>query len=154
MSGGKGGSSTTKVEIPKYLEDFSRSNLAESKEVSRIGNVPMYGPQVAAFNDAQIAARQNVNDMAAAFGMEGAGEFQMPEVVERDGIRGYGTIGLYEQALEEMKAARPGQFEAIASRFIDPYAEKPQIRGPGDFGNMTQEEIAEYYRNNPFRFTV
>ena len=39
----------------------------------------------------------------------------MPEAVERDGIRGYETIGLYEQALEEMKTARPGQFQAITS---------------------------------------
>ena len=154
MAGGKGGSSTTKVEIPKYLEDASRENLREAKQVSRIGYVPKYGPQVAAFNDAQIAARQNVNDMAAAFGMQGAGDFQMPEAVEVDGVRGYETIGLYEQALEEMKAARPGQFEAITSRFIDPYSEKPQIRGPGDFRNMTQEEIAEYYRNSPYRINV
>ena len=48
MSGGKGGSSTTKVEIPNYLEDM-RENLREAKQVSRIGYVPKFGPQVAAF---------------------------------------------------------------------------------------------------------
>ena len=146
MSGGKGGSSTTKVEIPKYLEDASRANLAEAKEVSRIGNVPLYGPQIAAFNDAQVAARQNVNDMAAAFGMQGAGDFQMPEAVEVDGVRGYETIGLYDQALAELEARRPGQYAAITSRFLDPFGDgSVNIPGMPNFSNMTAEELAAFY---------
>jgi len=146
MSGGKGGSSTTKVEIPKYLEDASKANLAEAREVSRIGYVPQSGAQIAAFNDAQVAARQNVNDMAEAFGMQGAGDFQMPEAVEVDGIRGYETIGLYDQALAELEARRPGQYAAITSRFLDPTGDgSTSIPGMPDFANMTAEQLAAYY---------
>ena len=97
MSGGKGGSSTTKVEIPKYLEDASRANLAEAKEVSRIGNVPLYGPQIAAFNDAQVAARQNVNDWAA---YTRYGRFSMPEAVEVDGVRVMKLLGCMTRRLQ------------------------------------------------------
>jgi hypothetical protein len=141
MAGGKGGSSTTKVEIPEWMEREAKLNLAEGRKVSKIGYTPYYGPDIAAFNDAQVASRQNVNDMASAFGMQGAGEFQMPDVVEVDGVRGYSSAPLYDQALAELETRRPGQYKAIMDRFIDP-------TGDGsvpDFSNMTAEQLAAFY---------
>ena len=149
MSGGKGGSSTTKVEIPEWMEKEARLNLKEGREVSKIGYTPYYGPDIAAFNDAQVAARQNVNDMASAFGMQGAGEFQMPDVVEVDGVRGYSSAPLYEQALAELETRRPGQYKAITDRFIDPVGDGET--GIPDFSNMTPEELAQYYSRFGFR---
>jgi len=149
MSGGKGGSSTTKVEIPEWMEKEAKLNLKEGREVAQIGTVPYYGPDIAAFNDAQVAARQNVNDMASAFGMQGAGEFQMPDVVEVDGVRGYSSAPLYEQALAELETRRPGQYKAITDRFIDPVGDG-EI-GITDFSNMTPEELAQYYSRFGFR---
>ncbi len=81
MSGGKGGSQSTKVEIPKWMEDAAKKNLARGEAISRIGYVPKFGPDIAAFNEADRAARSNVNAMAQAFGMAGAGDFSMPETV-------------------------------------------------------------------------
>ena len=150
MSGGKGGSSTTKVEIPEWMEREAKMNLAEGRKVSKLGYVPYYGPDVAAFNDAQLAARQNVNDMASAFGMQGAGSFSMPEAVEVDGIRGYTSGSLYDQALAELEARRPNQYQAIMDRFIDPVG----TGGLGDkpISEMTPEELAEYYASGNFNF--
>jgi hypothetical protein len=144
MSGGKGGSQSTKVEIPKWMEDAAKKNLARGEAISRIGYVPKFGPDVAAFNEADRAARSNVNAMAQAFGMAGAGDFSMPETVEAGGVSGYSSAPLFEQALEELKTRRPGQYQAIASQFIDPMGSGDI--GTGNFADMTPEQRAEYIR--------
>jgi len=144
MSGGKGGSQTTKVEIPKWMEDEAKLNLREGRAVSKIGYVPKYGPDVAAFNEADRAARSNVNAMAEAFGMAGAGEFSMPETVDVGGVSGYSSAPLFEQAVEELKTRRPGQYQAIMGRFIDPMGSGDI--GTGNFADMTPEQRAEYIR--------
>ena len=144
MSGGKGGSQTTKVEIPKWMEDAAKKNLARGEAVSRIGYVPKFGPDVAAFNEADRAARSNVNAMAQAFGMAGAGDFSMPEEIDVGGVRGYSSAPLYEQALEELKTRQPGIYQAIMSQFIDPLGSGDI--GTGNFADMTPEQRAEYIR--------
>jgi hypothetical protein len=142
MSGGKGGSQSSKVEIPQWMEDYARENLREGRAVSKIGYIPKYGPDVAAFNEADRAARANVNAMAEAFGMTGAGEFSMPETVDVGGVSGYSSAPLYEQAVEELKARRPGQYQAIADRFIDPMGDGDL--NIGSWGNMTPEQQAQF----------
>lgn len=144
MSGGKGGSQSTKVEIPKWMEDAAKKNLARGEAVSRIPFAPKFGPDVAAFNEADRAARSNVNAMAEAFGMAGAGEFSMPEEVDVGGVRGYSSAPLYEQALEELKTRQPGTYQAIMSQFIDPMGSGDI--GTGNFADMTPEQRAEYIR--------
>jgi hypothetical protein len=144
MSGGKGGSQTTKVEIPEWMESAAKKNLARGEAVSRIGYVPKFGPDVAAFNEADRAARSNVNAMAEAFGMAGAGDFSMPETVEAGGVSGYSSAPLFEQAVEELKTRRPGQFAAISSQFIDPMGSGDI--GTGNFADMTPEQRMEYIR--------
>jgi len=144
MSGGKGGSQTTKVEIPKWMEDAAKKNLARGEAVSRIGYVPKFGPDIAAFNEADRAARANVNAMAQAFGMAGAGDFSMPEEIDVGGVRGYSSAPLYEQALEELKTRQPGIYQAIVSQFIDPLGSGDI--GTGNFADMTPEQRAEYIR--------
>lgn len=121
MSGGKGGSQSTKVEIPKYLEEASKENIAMGKDVAKIGYTPYYGPDVAAFTPAQEAARSNVGSMAAAFGMQGPGPSGMPAATDfGGGIRGYSSGSLYDQAVAELARRRPGQAGAINRMFIDP----------------------------------
>lgn len=154
MSGGKGGSQSTKVEIPKWMEDAAKKNLARGEAISRIGYVPKFGPDVAAFNEADRAARSNVNAMAQAFGMAGAGDFSMPEEIDVGGVRGYSSAPLYEQALEELKTRQPGTYQAIMSQFIDPMGSGDI--GTGNFADMTPEQRAEYirryYSSGQFRF--
>jgi hypothetical protein len=125
MSGGKGGSQTTQVEVPQYIEDAAKANLAQGREVSRIGYTPYYGPSVAAFSPMQTAAMQNAADFASAFGMAPQMDVTagMPQAQEyADGITGYSSAPLYEQAVAELAARRPAQAALIESQFIDPTA--------------------------------
>jgi hypothetical protein len=69
MSGGKGGSTSSSVEIPEYIEKAAQRNLNKAERISQLGYVPYYGPDVAAFTPMQQASFQNTADVASAFGM-------------------------------------------------------------------------------------
>jgi len=58
MAGGKGGTQTSQITIPDYIEDAARRNLAKAEDISQIGYVPYYGPDVAAFTPMQEASFQ------------------------------------------------------------------------------------------------
>lgn len=124
MSGGKGGSQTTKVEVPQYIEDAAKANLARADEISRIGYTPYYGPDVAAFSPMQQASFQNTADAAGAFGMSGGGmtgmEGMPAPTTYAGGVSGYSSAPMYEQSLAQLQAQRPGQYDAIMGQFIDP----------------------------------
>jgi len=69
MSGGKGGSTTSEIRVPDYIEGAARRNLDKADAISQVGFTPYYGADVAAFNPMQQAAFQNTADTANAFGM-------------------------------------------------------------------------------------
>ena len=120
----KGGSSTTSVQIPEYIEEAAKRNLARADVISRIGYVPYFGPDVAAFTPTQEAAFQNVAGQAGAFGLStpaGGAMAGMPAPQQfAGGIQGYSSAPLYEQALGELTARRPAQVNLMESLFIDP----------------------------------
>ena len=93
MSGGKGGSTSSTVTVPQYIEDAARANLAKANEISKIGYTPYYGPDVAAFTPMQRAAFQNTADMAGAFGMAGAPIDTYSATGQRMGNIGRSTAG-------------------------------------------------------------
>ena len=126
MAGGKGGSTSTSVEIPEYIEEAARRNLAKAEGISQIGYVPYFGPDVAAFTPFQQAGFQQTADVASAFGL-GTPTTQadimggMPAPTEfAGGVRGYSAAPLYQQAVDELAAQRPAQAQYIESFFIDP----------------------------------
>ena len=122
MSGGKGGSQTTQVEIPQWLSNAAQANLAQGRDVSKIGYTPYYGPDVAAVTPTQQAARSNVDQFAKAFGMQGIQESALPQATNyAGGISGYSSGGLYDQAVQELAARRPGQYSKMQENFVDPY---------------------------------
>ena len=123
MSGGKGGSTSSTVTIPQYIEDAARANLAKADEISKIGYTPYYGPDVAAFTPMQQAGFQNTAGMADAFGLAGVGTGMegMPTPTTYAGeIQGYSSAPIFEQSVAELEARRPGQYAAINAPFIDP----------------------------------
>jgi len=123
MSGGKGGSTSSTVTIPQYIEDAARANLAKADEISKIGYTPYYGPDVAAFTPMQQAGFQNTAGMADAFGLAGGGtgmEGMPTPTTYAGGIQGYSSAPLFEQSVAELEARRPGQYAAINAPFIDP----------------------------------
>ena len=124
MAGGKGGSSTTTVEVPEYIEEAAKRNLTRADVISQIGYVPYYGADVAAFTPLQEAAFQNVAGQAGAFGLAtpaGGVTAGMPAPQEfAGGVRGYSSAPMYEEALGELRSRRPAQVGLIESLFIDP----------------------------------
>lgn len=135
MSGGKGGSQTTKVEIPQWLEDAARKNIARGEGVATLGYVPYYGPDVAAFTPMQNAAFENTNSAASAFGLAApVDSMSMPTArTYANGLSGYSSGGLYDQAVSELKNRRPGQYDAMTGMFINPQtgAQPLSPYGPG-----------------------
>jgi len=93
MSGGKGGSTSSTVEIPQYIEDAAKRNLTRADTISQIGYVPYYGPDVAAFTPMQEAAFQNTAGTAGAFGLAGAPINTYSATGQRMGNIGRSTAG-------------------------------------------------------------
>lgn len=118
---GGGGSTTSKVEIPAWLESAAQANLAKANKLSEIGYTPYYGPDVAALTPQQIASMQGTNAAAAAFGMPTADVTAgMPTAQNYNGMSAYSSGPMYDQALAELKARAPGQYAALTAPFIDP----------------------------------
>lgn len=120
MSGGKGGSTTSAQEIPEYIEDASKRNIARAEQAQQLGYQPYYGLDVAAFNPTQqLAAQQNINT-AQAFGMapQGMQAFQgMPQAQEQNGMFGYSSAPMFEQAVAAAQQADPTQAQIYGSLF-------------------------------------
>ena len=121
MSGGKGGGRTTRTEIPEYIEDAAKSNLALADKISNIGYTPYYGADVAAFTPMQDAAFQNTSEAASAFNMNtGSGQYA-PEPTEfAGGVMGYSSAPMFEQSVENLAQFRPAQSQYMDTFFMNP----------------------------------
>jgi hypothetical protein len=120
MGGGKGGSQTTQVQIPAWLENAAKTNLGRADQVAQIGYTPYYGPDVAAFGAGQNAAMANNNQAAQAFGMAPAQGGMPPPQSFGNGMQGYSSGSIFDQALAELQQRRPGQFNQMTSMFTNP----------------------------------
>ena len=127
MSGGKGGSTSSSVEIPEYIEKAAQRNLNKAERISQLGYVPYYGPDVAAFTPMQQASFQNTADVAGAFGMgapmsqqDVMGGMGVPTQYA-NGLTGYSSAPIYQQSLDELARQRPAQKSYMDSFFINPY---------------------------------
>jgi hypothetical protein len=112
MSGGKGGSQTQQVQIPAWMEDVARRNLARAEAISKVGYMPYYGPDVAGFGPTGDIARQANIDAAIAFGMAPEGTRATPM-----GDLSSGT--LYDQAVAEYERRNPGAASYYNQFFIN-----------------------------------
>ncbi len=123
MSGGKGGSQTSQVEIPAYLENASKNSLNRAEDTQNIGYMPYMGPDVAAFTQPQQQAMQANIDAAAAFGLVDPGldaMAGMPQAQDFKGVQGYSSFPMYQMAVNDLKASRPGQVAAYDDLYVDP----------------------------------
>jgi len=122
MSGGKGGgkSTTTTTTVPNWIRDPAARNLRRAEQVQQLEYMPYYGGQVAAFNENQTQAMQNNANAATAFGLlaptDVMGSMPTPTTYA-NGMKGYGSIGLYDQALAQLTAANPDNMAAYNSLF-------------------------------------
>jgi hypothetical protein len=116
-----GGSKSTEVKIPQWLEDAAKAGLARADTVSRIPYAPYYGPDVAAMTPAQIASMQGTNSAASAFGLQTVDPMAgMPEATNYNGMMAYSSGSGYDAALAELERRQPGTYNAIMGQFIDP----------------------------------
>lgn len=115
-----GGSKTTSVTVPQWLEDAGKEALARSREVSRIPYAPYYGPDVAAMTPMQVAAMQGTNAAAEAFGLGTADPTAgMPTAGNYGGMAAYSSGPMYDAALAELQRRQPGTYNAIMGQFGD-----------------------------------
>jgi hypothetical protein len=142
MSGGKGGKQTTEVQIPQYLEDAVKENIARGSDVAKLGYTPYYGPDVAAMTPMQTAAAQNINQGASAFGLAAPSDPMagMPTAETfAGGVQGYSSGPIYDESLQRLKQERPGQYDAMTGMFIDPQtglsSYTPGTLGTGSMGS-------------------
>jgi len=155
MSGGKGGSTSSTVTIPQYIEDAAKANLAKAEEISKIGYTPYYGPDVAAFTPMQQAGFQNTADTASAFGLAGGGtgmEGMPTPTTYAGGIQGYSSAPMFEQSMAELEARRPGQYAAINAPFIDPVT-GAQPAAPYGTGGMPEADVGGGVRGEVVPFS-
>lgn len=122
---GKGGSST-KAEIPYWLEEAAKRNLNQADLISRIGSVPMsYGPTVAAFTPMQNSSFLNTANAASAFGLDAptgtAVTGGMPPPTNYGSVTGYSAKPVFDAITGEFRADRPAQASYIDSFFINPF---------------------------------
>jgi len=141
MSGGKGGSTTSEVTIPAYIENAAKANLAKASAISEVGYSPYYGPDVAAFNPMQQAMFQNTSDVANAFGMatptdpqDIMGNMGRPQTYA-NGVTGYSSAPMFQDAVDTLGYFRPNQKALMDSFFVNPNAgfdpNSPYVASPG-----------------------
>ena len=130
MSGGKGGETSSKTEIPKWAEDATKRNLRRAEQVQKIGPMTNYLPDVAAFTPGQEAAMQNNADAASAFGFSAPVDAManMPQAQTfAGGVQGYSSAPMYEQALATGREMQPGAYQAYDRLFDDPSSSQPSL---------------------------
>lgn len=126
--GGKGGGSTSKQEIPKWVEEPSKRNLRRAEVAQQIGYQPYIGADLAAFSPAQEAARENTMGAASAYGLSvptsGSG---LPQATDfGGGIRGYSSFPMFDRARDELRSRDSNQAAIYDSLFGD---RNPQREG-------------------------
>jgi len=128
--GGKGGSQSTQVRLPDFIEEAGERAVARGEDIAKIGFVPHMGPDVAAFSPTQEAAFAGTNMAASAFGLPQSQGTGLPEAQDfGGGIRGFSSFPIFEQSLQDLREARPGQVAAIEDFFIDPVTGRMAGRG-------------------------
>ena len=111
-----GSKSTTKSEVPKYIEEAGKLALQRAQELQGLGYMPYMGPEVAAVNPYEQAMSQNVGGMASAFGMAAPSGMDMGGMptVTQGGMTGYSSYPTYMGALEQFQQQRPDQYAGLA----------------------------------------
>lgn len=142
--GGLFGSKQSTASIPGWLEDAATEMLDRSVSLGKTGYMPWSGPDVAALTPDQLAARENTNRAASAFGMS-VGGLGTPGATDfGNGIWGHSSLPLYNQQMDWMRENRPGQLDYYNSHFIDPVTGAPSMydQSTAMADNRTPMEIA------------
>ena len=142
----KGGTTSGSTEIPAWLENAAIENINKARDVSQIGYVPYYGPDVAAFSPMQQQSMQSTGNAASAFGLAPQGFNAMAGMPQAEtfagGVQGYSSAPLYEQSLDNLFANAPAQYRAMSDMFIDPFTGAAPRSGYGATPIQTGQMIS------------
>jgi hypothetical protein len=115
--------------------DVGAQNVVRrGEDISRIGNIGYYGPDVAALTPMQQMSMQNIANQAAAFGLLAPTDVTagMPQAVDYGMVSGYSSGDLYDMAMRELAQRRPEQYQAISRQFTGmPDYSSPDYRPAG-----------------------
>jgi hypothetical protein len=139
--GGKGGGkkTTTETTVPEWVRAPADRNLQRAEALQQIEYMPYYGAEVAAFNPNQEMAMQNNANAASAFGLLAPTDAMagMPTPTTfANGMKGYNSMPLYDQAMTDLKANYGDTVDAYDSLFGNavPANAAPQYGGGGGGG--------------------
>lgn len=142
MSGGKGGSQSSQVQIPGYMEDALRQQLARAQAVQNMPYAPIMGPTMAGFTSGQKAGMESQAALAQRMGI-------IPQ--EYDVASGYmpGAIDVGNGLTAY--ASYPGAKE----RVLAAYEENPQLQRsmealytPETYQDFMRSQIVDKARAN------
>jgi len=150
----KGGTTSGSTEIPAWLESAAIENINKARDVSQIGYVPYYGPDVAAFSPMQQQSMQSTGNAASAFGLAPQGFDAMAGMPQAQtfagGIQGYSSAPLYEQSLDKLFANAPAQYRAMNDMFIDPFTGSRPRGGYGATPTQVSQMSSGGNGNSPY----
>lgn len=134
---GGGQKSETTVEQPKWYQEAAKRNLRIANQAAQIGYVPYSGPDVAAFTQPQIQGMQGVSDLAQAFGGPKAKQRNiagqlMPAQDFGGGLKGYSSIGGYQDELRRLRKRSPGLVD-----YLNKFSVNRQTGAPAEFYGAT-----------------
>ena len=136
--GGKGGSKSSSVEIPSWVSAPASRNLSRAETAQKVGYMPYYGADVAAFTPTQLAGMQSNIGAAEAFGLVDpasnlTANSNMPAPTTfANGVQGYSAGPLFDQAVAELAQRRPGQVAQYNKLFVDPQSTSGSMPGVPD----------------------
>jgi hypothetical protein len=163
MSGGKGGTQTQETTIPEYINHYAQQNLHRAAQVGQLGYQPYYGPDVAALTPLQETAMENNASAANAFGLAVPTQNTLMDAptVYANGVRGYSSQPIYQDAVDAYTAANPeqaAQYNALFGNTVEAYrppAPAIQYAGPatsagggGEGADMSANDT-KYQFNRP-----
>jgi hypothetical protein len=123
-SGGKGGSTSSSVTIPDWIKEPATRNLARAEQAAQVGYMPWYGPDVAALSPQQLQSMQSTQSAGEAFGLAAPGSFStgLPQAQTfSGGVQGYSSAPLFNQAVADLAANNPGQYNRYNSLYNGQY---------------------------------
>lgn len=119
-----GAKSTSKTEIPAYMEEAGQYGLDKARQLDQMGYVPHMGPEVAMYDP---AAAMTANQGLSAFGLNTLNTDPMAGVptASAGGMTGYSSFPIMEQARQALAAKYPGLYDYLTRQFIDPVTGVP-----------------------------
>jgi len=139
MSGGKGGSSSTQVEIPEWLEEPTKRNIARAEQVQQIGYMPYMGVDVAAPTPGMQNLMQQRGQTAQSLGIVGPGYDPMagmPEAQTIGGVTGYSSFEPTLLATEMLAEQNPEQMRRYGALYTGTPTQQVNAMSPEEAASL------------------